>query len=516
MTAQTAHADVGPDASGSESARAVDGTLALRSSGDVVELRRAAVGRFSPAGVLMLQRAAGNRAVAAALGAQPGRRMIQREEKQEGEAGKRPDLWVGDTGPGVKLVQSRLGVEQTGRFDEATRLAVVKFRKDVFKEDNPAGGVGPETWKKLDERAGAKPAGTPGNRPNLWLGDSGPAVLLVQRILNITQTGVFDERTRLEVVQFRKVVFKEENPAGGVGPETWKKLDQMGASQAKTGLCGGWHPCCPPGQCEVPDSTTAAGGGWQINIALDLEVASPNDVTALGAEVGHAWLEFSGGDGKRWSYGFYNNPADPAGTPDPYQHPKVMGCVVHPDHIHDACVDQRQKHAVTEEGYQKALALAQTMCRVPEKYDLKAFNCTTFAAKIVEVAGGSVPNYQGKIGGTGGVTADNPYALSESLNKDVPTRTLTDANQIHDWLQPRSYDDIGKLPESEKKRLIREVLKGWVRDKDLESVEWVCRGVKDAEEMKRIEHEITPIAKTLKIKWQSERLYAALAIRPKA
>ena len=192
-----------------------------------------------------------------------------------------------------------------------------------------------------------------------------------------------------------------------------------------------------------------------------------------------------------------------------------MGCVVYPDRIHDACVDQRMKHTVTEEGYQKGLALAQAMCRVPEKYDLKNFNCTTFAGKIVEVAGGTVPNYRGKIGGTGGVTADNPYALADSLNKDVPTRALTDADKIHDWLHTHRYDDIAKLPESEKKRLIREVLKGWVRDADLESVEWVCKGVKDVEEMKRIEHEITPLAKGLNSSKQRQRLYDALAIRPK-
>ena len=386
--------------------------------------------------------------------------MIQREEKQEWRrASARTSGWRerarSQSWCRAAWVSSRRG------GSEATRLAVVKFRKDVFKEDNPAGGVGPETWKKLDERAGAKPAGTPGNRPSLWLGDSGPAVLLVQRILNITQTGVFDERTRLEVVQFRKVVFKEENPAGGVGPERGRSSTMIGASQAKTGLCGGWHPCSPPGQarCPTPRPPPAAG---EINIALDLE-ALPRTMSRRSAPRSARRLQFSGGDGKRWSYGFYNNPADPPGTPDPSQHPKVMGSSTPITSTMRASTSGRRARSprrATRKRSRWRRGCAGLPRRRPEGLQL-----TTFAAKIVEVAGGSVPNYQGKIGGTGGVTADNPYAFSESLNKDVPTRTPTDANQIHDWLQPRSYDDTGSSRRA-RRAAHREVLKGWVRDND--------------------------------------------------
>lgn len=472
--------------------------------------RASLLARSGPAAVLALQRAAGNRAVAVKLGS--GRRLLQRAAKGLGEPGRRPDLWLGDTGPAVRAVQSLLDVPVSGVFDETTRLAVVRFRKATFGETDPAGGVGPGTWQKLDELPKAQ--GTPGKRPDLWLGDKGPAVILLQSRLNLSQTGVFDERTRLEVVHFRKAVFHETDPAGGVGPATWAKIDAMGAAQDKSGLCGGWHPCAPPGECDVPDGTAAPGTAWEISIALDLEVASADDVTALGAEVGHAYVRFKGGDGKLWSYGFYNDPADPAGTPDPVQHPKVRGCVVHPDRIHDPCIDHRQDYTVTAEGYQKALALAQAFCKTPEKYDLKDFNCTTFAAKIVETAGGTVPAYRGKIGGTGGVTADNPYALMESLKAAVPTKDLTDPGKVHDWLQSHSYDDIAKLPEAEKKRLIRVVLKGWVRDRDVESVEWVCKGVRDAAEMERIEHEISPLAKDLSSSGQRKRVEAALALRP--
>lgn len=437
--------------------------------------------------------------------------MLQREVKQEGEAGRRPDLWLGDTGPAVRLLQSRLAIAQTGVFDEKTRLAVVEFRKATFGESNPAGGVGPATWQKLDERAGAKAEGTPGNRPNLWLGDTGPAVRLLQRLLSINQTGVFDEPTRLEVVRFRKAEFKEADPAGGVGPMTWQQLDKMMAKSKETGVCGGWHPCSAPANCDVPDGAGGSDGTWQINIAIDLEAAGAIDVEGAD-QVGHAYVEFKGADGRQWSYGFYNDPTDPAGKPDPMRTPKVMGCVVHPDRIHEPCVDHRQQYPVSEEGYKKALAFAQLMCRVPEKYDLLNFNCTTFAAKIVEKADGAVPYYRGKVGGQ--FTADNPYALMASLQKDVPTRNLTDADKIHDWLGAHSYDDIAKLPEAEKKRLIREVLTGWVREKDLESVEWVCKAVKDRAEMERIDHEIHPIAKDLFSEKQKKRLEDALALRP--
>jgi hypothetical protein len=191
-----------------------------------------------------------------------------------------------------------------------------------------------------------------------------------------------------------------------------------------------------------------------------------------------------------------------------------MGCVVHPDRIHDPCIDHRERYTVTAEGYQKALALAQAFCKLPEKYELKDFNCTTFAARIVETAGGTVSAYRGKIGGTAGVTADNPYALMESLKAAVPTKDLTDAGKIHDWLQAHSYDDIAKLPEAEKKRPIRVVPTGWVRERDVESVEWVCKGVRDSAEMERIEHEISPLAKNLNCSSQRKRVEAALALRP--
>jgi hypothetical protein len=69
--------------------------------------------------------------------------------------GDRPNLDVDDYGPGVKLLQRLLGVQQTGFFEDATRRAVVAFQKVPANDLLPAtGGVGPRTWAKLDELRG--------------------------------------------------------------------------------------------------------------------------------------------------------------------------------------------------------------------------------------------------------------------------------------------------------------------------------------------------------------------------
>src|ERR1700748_1630614 len=65
--------------------------------------------------ILFLQRHAGNAAVV---------RMLQRSVQDEGEPGRRPNLDVGDSGPGVVLLQRLLGANQTGAFDAQTRRAV--------------------------------------------------------------------------------------------------------------------------------------------------------------------------------------------------------------------------------------------------------------------------------------------------------------------------------------------------------------------------------------------------------
>jgi hypothetical protein len=55
----------------------------------------------------------------------------------------------GATGSFVKLLQEKLGVPVTGKFDDATKAAVIKVQK-ANKDLQPANGiVGPMTWAKI-------------------------------------------------------------------------------------------------------------------------------------------------------------------------------------------------------------------------------------------------------------------------------------------------------------------------------------------------------------------------------
>ncbi len=171
-----------------------------------------AAGTASREGVLFVQRHAGNAAAGRLLRA---RRAIAREVKAEGSVGKRESMDVGDTGPGVKLLQRLLGVIETGTFGQMTRRAVDRFQKQQGWDPS---GVGPMTWDRLDNHAG-----TPGNRPNLNAGDRGPGVRLMQHILGVPETSVFDVATRSAVDAFQK---KQGWTPSGVGPMTWAELDK--------------------------------------------------------------------------------------------------------------------------------------------------------------------------------------------------------------------------------------------------------------------------------------------------
>jgi peptidoglycan hydrolase-like protein with peptidoglycan-binding domain len=171
-----------------------------------------AAGAASREGVLFVQRHAGNAAAGRLLRA---KRAIARAVKAEGSPGKRENMDVGDTGPGVKLLQRLLGVIETGTFGQMTRRAVDRFQKQQGWDPS---GVGPMTWDRLDNHAG-----TPGNRPNLNAGDRGPGVRLMQHILGVPETSVFDAATRSAVDAFQK---KQGWTPGGVGPMTWAELDK--------------------------------------------------------------------------------------------------------------------------------------------------------------------------------------------------------------------------------------------------------------------------------------------------
>ena len=106
--------------------------------------------------VSAFQSLAGNRAVASLL-------AVQRDVEGEGEPGKRPNLDVGDTGDGVKLLQRMLTkvgypVPTTGTFGRLTHEAAVRFQTDRPSLHPATGGVGRGTWTQLD----AEIAGSPG------------------------------------------------------------------------------------------------------------------------------------------------------------------------------------------------------------------------------------------------------------------------------------------------------------------------------------------------------------------
>ncbi len=201
--------------------------------------------RRTGAGILSLQRHAGNRAVGrvlrgrkrpgnaaepeppqtarvaaplalreAAVARRERTRRLQRSVEQEGAPGKRPNVDVGDIGPGVALLQKLLVIKQTAVFDKATRKAVDEFQAE---QGWPPSGVGPMTWAALEDQAGA-----PGRRPNLDVGDRGPGVTLLQRFLGVPRTAVFDEATRKAVDAFQ--IAQGWTPSG-VGPMTWEAID---------------------------------------------------------------------------------------------------------------------------------------------------------------------------------------------------------------------------------------------------------------------------------------------------
>jgi peptidoglycan hydrolase-like protein with peptidoglycan-binding domain len=95
-------------------------------------------------------------------------------DDQAGSPGHRPNLVAGDRGPGVRLLQRLLGVQETGFFGPATRMAADAFQRAQGWKPS---GIGPMTWAALDQKA-AGPAGGAGTPdpmqvlvPGTWVDD---------------------------------------------------------------------------------------------------------------------------------------------------------------------------------------------------------------------------------------------------------------------------------------------------------------------------------------------------------
>ena len=209
-----------PEPASSPSASAAFAQPGPASIDPIASLVQQAGSGISADAVLSLQRSCGNAAVGRLIAQRTARsnrvrsRLLQRTEYGEGEFGNRPNLVAGDTGAGVKLLQSLLGVKESGVFDQATRAAVDQFQRQQGWEPS---GVGPMTWEKLETHAG-----NIGARPNLNVGDRGPAVKLLQTLLGVPETSVFDQTTRKAVDAFQRAQGWEPS---GVGPMTWAALD---------------------------------------------------------------------------------------------------------------------------------------------------------------------------------------------------------------------------------------------------------------------------------------------------
>ena len=287
---------------------------------------------------------------------------------------------------------------------------------------------------------------------------------------------------------------------------------------ARVCTAGSSYACTGGGACQQPDAAGApdASGKWQMAIALDIEVAKTEDVGP--ATTGHAYVEFKGADGKVWTYGFY---PDPKNKPDAL-HPEVNGCMVHPDTIHASCVDWREKYAVSEQQFKAALDFAQLLCGSAPRYHVLNWNCTTFAAEVAKKAGQAVPAFRGVVGGNvpgipgAGVHADNPNTMMDSVKarENAPTAKLKGDSELREWLKGHSYDDIRKLPQFEKVRIISRLIDGWVSDDDLEAIEWVIKSIKDPQEMTAIVTEISPRVSELRFAKQRTRLQTALDTKP--
>jgi hypothetical protein len=94
--------------------------------------------------ILKLQQSAGNAAVAA-----------RAQEEAEGSPGHRPNLALGDSGPGVLLLQRKLrelglGCPADGTFGQSTHDAVVGYQQHHPELLPATGGVGPGTWATVD------------------------------------------------------------------------------------------------------------------------------------------------------------------------------------------------------------------------------------------------------------------------------------------------------------------------------------------------------------------------------
>ncbi|MFE3826605.1 DUF4157 domain-containing protein [Streptomyces sp. NPDC059092] len=127
----------------------------------------------------------------------------------------------------------------------------------------------------------------------------------------------------------------------------------------------------------------------------------------LQGDVGHAWIEITGSDGKKVSFGFY-----PEGEDLPLLN-NVPGGVMCPD-PHRGVTQRESKKASLRrilDGYQIAYQKAN------EAYNLTQYNCTSFAGQVwTAMTGESIPRNLLTTAGLISMVAPNPAAAGAGLD----------------------------------------------------------------------------------------------------
>ncbi len=132
-------------------------------------------------------------------------------------------IGMGARGSVVRVLQRALGgLAVDGVFGSVTRNKVVALQRSLVLPQT--GVVTPEVWDALE----AKEFPFVGQRSTvLRVGDTGPQVAAVQRVLGVRITGVFDERTREAVKQAQARAGLAST--GVVASRTWSLFDRLSA-----------------------------------------------------------------------------------------------------------------------------------------------------------------------------------------------------------------------------------------------------------------------------------------------
>ncbi|GAA6527300.1 peptidoglycan-binding protein [Intrasporangium sp. DVR] len=132
-------------------------------------------------------------------------------------------LAMGARGPAVRTLQRALGgLVVDGVFGSATRDRVAALQRSFALPQT--GVVTPDLWEVLE----AKEFPFAAHRTTvLRLGDAGPQVSAVQRVLGVRVTGVFDEPTRVAVKDAQSRAGLAST--GVVASRTWSLFDRLSA-----------------------------------------------------------------------------------------------------------------------------------------------------------------------------------------------------------------------------------------------------------------------------------------------